>query len=309
MGQDQRAEPRDLKRVARGLGLVVGQAEEDQRRAGVGLVVPLHRGDLRRLVLERVQPVKVADHDLDRRDDHDHPRRHREHPPRRRLRRVAEQVPGPDRADDERGGEVGRQHHVHQPVGEGRVEDHRPPVLGHELAVGVDGKAGRRLHPGVGAQDPEGRAEGADRHHRGRDEVQAGPDLGAAEEHDAEKPGLEEEGREHLVAHQRPEDRPGAVGKHRPVGAELVGHGEPGDDAHAEGDGEDGLPIVEEPQIERLAAPEVQEIQHREVAREPDREGGKDDVKGDCEGELQPREHKGPEIRHHFPPLHAGFRV
>ena len=44
----------------------------------------------------------------------------------------------PTAADHEGRRQVGRQHHVHEPVGEGRVEDDRPPVLGHELADLVD---------------------------------------------------------------------------------------------------------------------------------------------------------------------------
>jgi hypothetical protein len=60
-----------------------------------------------------------------------------------------------------------------------------------------------------------------------------------AEQHDAEEAGLEEEGGQHLVAHQRADDRAGLVGEGRPVGAELVGHHDARHDAHAEGDGED----------------------------------------------------------------------
>ena len=78
------------------------------------------------------------------------------------------------------------------------------------------------------------------------EEVQPVADALAAEQHDAEEARLEEEGGQHLVAHQRPDHRPGLVGEGRPVGAELVAHDDAGDDAHAEGDGEDGLPVVEE---------------------------------------------------------------
>ena len=94
----------------------------------LGLEVALHGGDLGRLVLERVEAVQVAGDDLDRRDDGRHPHRHREHDARAVVAAVAQQVTGADRADHERGGEIGGQHHVHEAVGERRIEDHRPPV-------------------------------------------------------------------------------------------------------------------------------------------------------------------------------------
>ncbi len=81
VGQDQRAQQRYLHLVAGHARLVVGQAEQDQRRAAFGeaFVMALHRGDLGGLVLQRVQAVHVAGDDLDRRDDQRHPHRHREH--------------------------------------------------------------------------------------------------------------------------------------------------------------------------------------------------------------------------------------
>ena len=39
-----------------------------------------------------------------------------------------------DRADDEGGGQIGRQHHVDEAIGERRVEDHLEPVRRDELA-------------------------------------------------------------------------------------------------------------------------------------------------------------------------------
>ena len=75
------------------------------------------------------------------------------------------------------------------------------------------------------------------------------------EQHDAEKAGLEKEGGQHLIAHQRTDDRPGLVGKHAPVGAELVGHDDARDDAHAEGHGKDRLPEIEQVHIDLIFLP------------------------------------------------------
>jgi hypothetical protein len=54
--------------------LLVGDGEQDQRRAAFRLPVALHRGDLCGLVLERVQPVQVAHEDLHR--DQERAQRH-----------------------------------------------------------------------------------------------------------------------------------------------------------------------------------------------------------------------------------------
>ncbi len=120
--------------------------------------------------------------------------------------------------------------------------------------------------------------------------MQSRAHLGAAEEHDAEEARLEEEGAQHLVTHERADDGPRPVGEDRPVGAELVGHHDARDHAHAEGDGEDHLPVVEEPQVEIVAGPQMQAVQDGEIAREANGEGREDDVERHRERELEPRE-------------------
>ena len=156
--------------------------------------------------------------------------------------------------------------------------------------------AGGRLHPAVGREDPERRHERAGGDHQRGEEVQPLADALHAEQHDAQEAGLEEEGRQHLVAHQGPEDGAGLVGEHAPVGAELVAHDDARHDAHAEADGEDLLPVVEEGEEDVAAGAQPQAFEHGEIAGEADGEGGKDDVEGDREGELQPGEGEGVEL-------------
>lgn len=109
--------------------------------------------------------MHVAGEDLERRDDRGHPHRHGEHDACAFIAAVAQDMQRPDRADDERCRQIGGEQHVHEPVREGGVEDHRPPVGRDELADSVDRVAGRRLHPAVHRQDPERRHEGAERDH------------------------------------------------------------------------------------------------------------------------------------------------
>jgi hypothetical protein len=106
----------------------------------------------------------------------------------------------------------------------------------------------------------------------------------------AKKWTLEEEGRYHLVGQQRAEDVAAHLGQTRPVGAELVAHHHAGDDAHAKANGEGLQPEAVE--VVEGVAPglQPQRLEHREVAREADRQRRKNDVKSDGESELQARQ-------------------
>ena len=125
-------------------------------------------------------------------------------------------------------------------------------------------------------------------------------DLVHAEQHHAEETRLEEEGGQHFVGHERPDYRPGDVGKDRPVGAELIAHDDARDDAHGEGDGEDLEPVFEQVEIELLAGLEPQTLEHCEIARQPDREGREDEMEAHREGELYPGEKQGVELFEHI---------
>ena len=72
---------------------------------------------------------------------------------------LAQQIGG-DAEHDEAGGDVEADDRVGEAIGEGRVEDDLRPVRGKEAAVD-DLVAGRRLHPAVGGQNPEGREQRA----------------------------------------------------------------------------------------------------------------------------------------------------
>ncbi len=61
------------------LRLLIRHAEKNQRRRAIVLPVPFHRRDLGGLVLERVEPVLVAEEELKRRQDRDHSQPHPHH--------------------------------------------------------------------------------------------------------------------------------------------------------------------------------------------------------------------------------------
>ncbi len=256
MLQDQRRRLRNLDRILHLRLVLIGDAEQDQRRAvGMALEMAFHRHHLDRLMLQRVEAVLVAGENLDRRHQRRHPHRHREHHARALQPRIAQQVISADAADHEGGGEKRRQHHVHEAVGEGRIEDHFPPVRGDELSRRIHREACGCLHPGIRRENPERGNQRADGHHQRGEEMQPVADAFEAEQHDAEKSRFEKECGQHLIGHQRADDRPGLVGEHRPVGAELVRHHDARDDAHAEGDGEDLQPVIEEIDEDLAAGP------------------------------------------------------
>ena len=301
VGEDQRAEQRDLHGIVRGARRLVRHAEQDERRAAIriGLEVPFDGGNLGRLIGQRVEAVRIACEELDRRHQQRHPHRHGEHDARPAICRLLQQVPCARGANHERGGEVGRKHHVHEAIGERWVEDDGKPVLRHELALRVDGVALRRLHPAVDAEDPEGGEQGAASHDGGGQHVQALAHPPAAEQHDAEEARLEEEGGQHLIADERPKHRAHLVREDGPVGAELIGHHHAGHDAHAEDHGEHRLPLLEQGKIDFVARPQPQAVEHREVAGEADGEGGENDVRRDGEGELHSRQVECGDVAQH----------
>ena len=205
-------------------------AEQRERRALLGVPDALDRSDLRRLVLERVEPVHVARDDLQR----DRNRRSNDGRAQRLVRarrgRLAQDLPGADTGHEEGGSQRRGQQFVREPVGERGIEDDVPPAQRMELAVD-DLEAGRRLHPRVEAENPEGRHGGAEGHEKGGDQVHALGDTATAEQHDAQEGRFKKESREDLIAEQWPRDVARLLHEARPVGAELEAHGDARHDA------------------------------------------------------------------------------
>ena len=150
--------------------------------------------------------------------------------------------------------------------------------------------ADRRLHPAVVDHDPESRECGAQRDHRGRKQVEPRRNSLPAEQKNAEEARLERKGREGLVSQKRPLYRPRHARELAPVGAELEGHHDAGDDTEPEGDAENLEPELEKDAVRRSPGREMQRLEHGQPSRQSDRERWKDDVERDGESELQPRQ-------------------
>lgn len=82
--------------------------------------------------------------------------------------------------------------------------------------------------------------------------MQAAAHTVPAKQHDAKETRLEEEGGQYFIGQQRSGHGAGKLGETAPVGAELVGHDQARDDAHAEVDGKNLRPEVIEVAVDLL---------------------------------------------------------
>ena len=280
MLEDQRSQIGDFDLAVDHRILVAREAEKDERSAlGAGLIMTFHRENFCRLMLKRVEAVLIARENLDRRHKRRHPHRHGEHLARAGIRAVAQKVPCSYGPDDHCRGQVGADDGMDEAIGKARVEDDRKPrTCGHELALGIDRIACRRLHPAIHGNDPGRRDERPDGDHAGREKMRAPAYLVDAEQHHAKETGFKEERGQNLIGHERADDRTGLGRKYRPVRPELVGHHHARDHTHAERDGEDLEPVAIEVRIHTAAGLQPQPFKHHEIACRADGEGREDEV-------------------------------
>src|SRR6202007_356591 len=132
-----------------------------------------------------------------------------------------------------------------------------------------------------------------ERDHATGEKIEPGRHAVATEEHDAEERRFQHEGSEGLVAQQRPLDRSGALGQYAPVGAELEGHHDAADHAHAERQSKYLEPEVEDPPIKLVAGQQSHAFKSCKPGGKPNGEGWEDDVEADDKGELDPRQQNG----------------
>ena len=123
MGQNEAAKVRNRQLIAVRLGLLIGNGEQIERNAAMGVPDRLDRRQLRRLMLESVEAVRIAEEELQRHQHGQQPQRHRQHRARLVDEAPASEIRGGDADDDEAGGDVDGVHGVGEPVGKRRIED------------------------------------------------------------------------------------------------------------------------------------------------------------------------------------------
>ena len=205
---EDQAEPvgdADAVCVVGAVSFLAQPAGEPQRRAVLGVGDVLEGRHLDGLVLGDHEGAPVTE---ERHGDGDH-EAHGDRPEHRRARKpqmaLLEHVVGAYAGGHETAGDESRRDGVDEArrrrwVERGAEEagEHRPAVL--------DLVAGRRLHPGVGDEDPQGGEHRADPHQPGGHVVEASGHPLAPEQKDAEEGRLEEEGDQTLGGEGRPED-------------------------------------------------------------------------------------------------------
>ena len=173
------------------------------------------------------------------------------------------------------------------------VQQQRPKARQQNLAVRSQRVADRMLHPGVRRHDEESGKPRSQEDQEAREPVPSGSQLLFAEEKQTQETRLQEE-RKHALHRQRLADNAaGGLRKARPIGAELEFHGDAGDHAHGEVDGEDSRPEARRAIVVFVARAQRQRLQHYQQQRQSHGQLRKDVVEGDGESEMQPVDGQG----------------
>jgi len=173
------------------------------------------------------------------------------------------------------------------------VEEEGPEAGDFVDALGVDRVGDGVLHPGVGDDDEEAREPGAAEDEEGGEPVHAAGEAVLAEEKETEEGGLEEEGEDAFHGEGHADDAAGAAGELRPVGAELELHGNAGNNAEDEVDGEDLGPEAGGDVVLFLAGAEGEGFEDDDQEREAHGELREEIVVGDGEAEVDAVEGEG----------------
>ena len=132
----------------------------------VGVPVPFHGGKHGRLLAGDGQAHRIAKPDLQRSDDQQRQDGTLQRPLEHRHVPLLQQIPGRYPGDKAERHFERCDQHVREAVDHIRIEDGPPPILDDEHAV-AECDAGRRLHPRVRDQDPQGRQAGRECHVEG----------------------------------------------------------------------------------------------------------------------------------------------
>ena len=217
----------------------------------MGVLHALHRGELDRLVLGDLARRRVADRELDRRQDAADRERDQQAEAVMAVAAPPQHPDRVDRGDQEAGDQVGGQDHVGDLVGDRGVEDHLERVDVGDGAVGAQREALGLVHPGVDGDHREGAPDPADRDRHASPEVLPARQPLPAEDVDRQEDRLEEE-EDPLDREQDPEDLPEAPGELGPEQPELEREHGARDRADREGDRGDLRPALGQLERDRV---------------------------------------------------------
>ncbi len=195
----------DADREEGPLVLLVGDAEDGERRAVPGLPEGLEGGHLLRLGARHLDGVGVAGAELEDRGRGEHGQRGLHEQGGLFDRPPLQQEPGRDGHGHEGARDPAAEDGV-DIADDGRRIQRRLPEVVEDGPAALHAEPGRRLHPGIGDDDPQARKVGAEEDEEGREPVGLRRDPVPAEDEDAQEHGLEEEGEDGLGGEGRAED-------------------------------------------------------------------------------------------------------
>ncbi len=176
-------------------------------------------------------------------------------------------------------------------------------LVSSKVPLGSEAVGDGMLHPGVGDDDEEAGDPGAEEDHEGGAPVRPAREAFLAEEEEAEEGGFEEEGEDAFHGEGLADDSAGAAGELGPVGAELKLHGDAGDDAEDEVDGEDAGPEARGLVVAGVVAGEGDGLEDDDEQRQPHGELGEEIVIGDGERKMDAVEEENVHLGPHYIPL------
>src|ERR1700730_5088553 len=156
----------------------------------------------------------------------------------------------------------------------------------------MDCDTSRRLHPAIRRKNPRSRNKRADRYHTSSEKEELGTAAITAQKHDAQKPSLQEEGRQPLECDQRANGWSGHLREASKPETELKGEHDSRDNPNPEAHGKNAQPKLIDIEIYRLLSLQPKGLDHGQEGSKADRHRRKNDVKAHRKGELDPGENR-----------------
>jgi len=173
-----------------------------------------------------------------------------------------------------------------------RIEGRGPEVL-QDGPPALHAETGRRLHPGVGDEDPQSRKVGAEEDEERGDAVGPRGNPVPAEDEDPEEHGFEEEREDRLGGERGAEDVADRPGIGRPVVAEGELEGDARGHAHDENGAQDLDEIDRQLLIGLVLCSCVERLDEDDEERQAERRRREQEVEPGRDPELEPGEEDG----------------
>ena len=268
--------------------LFIGLAHQHQARAGFAVEEALHRGDGGWLIARNVLAVQVAGgkDDEDRGDEASDDANLQEDPAIL-FQSVLQEIKSAHGRHDKRSSNHRTRHIVGVLQQAPGIHQQLPEAEYLELPIGQAIIGDGMLHPGIGDDDEKARYPGTGKDHHRREPMHPFGDAFFAVEKKAQKSRFKKEAEDAFHGQRLANHAAGEAREARPVGAELELHGNAGDHAKDEVDGEDPPPEACCPVPLLAAGFECHRLEHHNQQCQSHGELGEQIVEGNGKGKVQ----------------------